>query len=311
MAARGGRTGGGPCSSCPRPGCRTGAPALRLLDQLDPVAVRIAHEAEQGTPLADAVRRLLRLDPVLPELGQRRVHVVDRDRDVAVAATEVVRAPGAVEGQLELFLLAGHREEVVRRLLLPVADDVHVTAELEDERLVEGAASFRVGDAVHGVEIARHGEIVRQAGTRRAGMEKLSAGGGGEGRRSRCLVLAHVVECRPRLGRLLVVLWAADVEPKAAEVVNPDRLARASSSALIRSGKSKAPSPGSRSTRHRSRASVRGIADVSSMSRRRAVPRSTEAIADGAQSIEHSHVTVLLTRARRRGRTGHSGRRLY
>src|SRR4051795_553895 len=61
---------------------------------------------------------------------------------------------------------------------------------------------------------------------RRAGMEKLSAGGGGEGRRSRCLVLAHVVECRPRLGRLLVVLWAADVEPKAAEVVNPDRLAR-------------------------------------------------------------------------------------
>src|SRR5262249_27785680 len=127
----------------------------------------IAHEAEERTALADLVRRLLRLDPVLRELGQRRVHVVDRKRDVAVARPEVVRASVVVERQLELFLLPGHREEVVRRLSLPVTDDVHVTAELEAERLVEGAAPIGIGDAVHGVEIARHGEIVRRAGARR------------------------------------------------------------------------------------------------------------------------------------------------
>ena len=61
-----------------------------------------------------------------------------------------------VEGELELLLLAGDAEEVVRRFLLAVPDDVHVAAELEPERLVERTASVRVGDAVHGVQIAGH-----------------------------------------------------------------------------------------------------------------------------------------------------------
>src|SRR5438876_3774489 len=60
-----------------------------------------------------------------------------------------------VQRQLELLLLAGKAEEVERRLRLPVADDRRGAAELEAERLVEGAARVRIGDANHCVEIAR------------------------------------------------------------------------------------------------------------------------------------------------------------
>jgi hypothetical protein len=61
-------------------------------------------------------------------------------RDVAVAGPEVVSPAVVVEGQLELLLLAGHSEEVVRRLPFAVSHDVHVAAKLEPELLVEDAA---------------------------------------------------------------------------------------------------------------------------------------------------------------------------
>ena len=47
-----------------------------ILDQLDAIAVRIADEAEQRSPLAHAVGRLLGLDPVPRERDERLLHVV-------------------------------------------------------------------------------------------------------------------------------------------------------------------------------------------------------------------------------------------
>src|SRR5215207_9703389 len=61
-----------------------------------------------------------------------------------------------VEGQLQLLLLIGNAEEVVRRLEFAVPDDVQLAAELEPERLVEAATPLRVRDAEHRVEVARH-----------------------------------------------------------------------------------------------------------------------------------------------------------
>src|SRR5205814_8731812 len=116
----------------------SGSSALAAPDQLDPVAVRILDEAEPRAALADLVRRPLRLDPLVLQACERLVEVVDPERDVPVCVAEVVRAPVVVEGELELLVLAGHAEEVVRRLLLAVPDDVHVATELHPERLVEG-----------------------------------------------------------------------------------------------------------------------------------------------------------------------------
>src|SRR5205814_538046 len=113
-------------------------------------------ETEQRTAFANTVRLALRLDPLRPELLERRRQVVDGERDMAVAGAELVRATVVVVGQLELLLLSGNAEEVVRRLLLTVPDDVHVATELEPERLVERPALLGIGDSVHRVQIARH-----------------------------------------------------------------------------------------------------------------------------------------------------------
>ena len=64
---------------------------LGSLDQLDPVAVRVTHEAQARSALAHAVGRLLGLDALARELLERRVEVVGADRDVAVGRPEVVR----------------------------------------------------------------------------------------------------------------------------------------------------------------------------------------------------------------------------
>src|SRR5262249_20865258 len=56
--------------------------------------------------------------------------------------------------------VSAEREEVIRRLALPVPDDVHLARELESERLIEGAAAIGVRDAEHRVEKASHGEIL-------------------------------------------------------------------------------------------------------------------------------------------------------
>src|SRR5262249_32850992 len=128
--------------------------------------------------LADTVRLPLRLDALALQLVERVGEVVDAHSDVSVAGAEVVRAAVVVQGQLELLLLAGHAEEVVRRLALAAADDVHVAAELEPQRLVERPAALGIGDAVHGVQVFGHAASLWQrswlgprsaAGARREG----------------------------------------------------------------------------------------------------------------------------------------------
>ena len=99
-----------------RPGRVPSPNPLAALDQLDPVAVRVLHEAEPRAALADRVRRALRLDALTRELRKRAVEVVDADRDVPVARAELVAAAVVVERQLEHRLLVADREEVVGRL---------------------------------------------------------------------------------------------------------------------------------------------------------------------------------------------------
>src|SRR6059058_5496386 len=129
--------------------------AAAALDQLDPVAVRVLDEAEPRAALADAVGLALGLDALLGQAPQRAVEVVDADRDVAVAGAEVIRTAVVVVGQLQDRVVAAHREEVVRRLLLSVPDDVQLAVEREAERLVEGAAPAGVGDPYHRVQEGR------------------------------------------------------------------------------------------------------------------------------------------------------------
>src|SRR5579864_469293 len=117
------------------------APSLlpAAVDQFDAVVVGIAHEGDERAALAHAIRLALGLDALLLQLRERRAKIVDRICDVAVAGADVVRPPVVVERQLELRVFARSAEEVVRRLLLAVSDDVELAAELEAERLVEGA----------------------------------------------------------------------------------------------------------------------------------------------------------------------------
>src|ERR671922_2821597 len=104
------------------------------LDQLDPVAVRITHEANPRAALADAVWRPLRLDAGRSEALERLVEVIGRDRNVAVAGADLVRlVTSEVVGQLEPRPVARQSHEDVDRL---VAD--RDSAELlEAELLVE------------------------------------------------------------------------------------------------------------------------------------------------------------------------------
>ena len=97
--------------------------------------------------------------------GERLGHVVDRERDVPVARAELVRAPVVVERELEHRFLVADPEEVVRRLELALADDVHVALEREAERLVERAALLGIRDPDHRVQELRH--AVEATGLRR------------------------------------------------------------------------------------------------------------------------------------------------
>ena len=125
---------------------------LATPDQLDAIAVWVADEAEEAAAFAHLVRRALRLDALLAEARERRVEIVDADRDVAVTGSQLVRAAVVVVRQLEHRLGVSEREEVVRRLLLSVPDDVHVAVEGEAERLVERATALGIGDAHHRVQ---------------------------------------------------------------------------------------------------------------------------------------------------------------
>src|ERR1700757_3479504 len=95
------------------------------VDQLDAVAVGILDEADQRAAFAHPVGLAFGLDALLLQLRERRLEVVDADGDVPVAGAEVVGAAVVVEGQLEHRVVVADAEEVVRRLELAVADDVH------------------------------------------------------------------------------------------------------------------------------------------------------------------------------------------
>src|SRR5213083_880552 len=79
----------------------TGLSLRAALDELDPVLVRIAHEAQARAALADRVGRTLGLDALPGQALQGRVQIVDGDRNVAVAGADLVRVDAEVVGQLE------------------------------------------------------------------------------------------------------------------------------------------------------------------------------------------------------------------
>ena len=80
--------------SVPRSGVATSAPSgctrfwrgplLGALDQLNPIVVGIANEAQERPALVDRVGGTLRLDPLTRETLERLGHVVDGERDVSV-----------------------------------------------------------------------------------------------------------------------------------------------------------------------------------------------------------------------------------
>src|SRR5687767_6811060 len=123
-------------------------PVSALLDQLDAVAVGVAHEADPVAALPHAVGRLLRLDALARQLAQRAVEVVDGERDVVVARAELVGVHAVVVGELEPVAVARESHEDVDRLVA----DRHAPPLLEAERLVELHGAVDVADLVAGVD---------------------------------------------------------------------------------------------------------------------------------------------------------------
>ena len=124
------------------------------LDQLDPVAVGVADEADSrpfGSPTG-AVRRLLRPDAVARQFVESPLQVLDRERNVVVARSEVVRVDPVVVGQLEDGVLAWQPHEDVDGLVA----DGHAPPLLEAEVLVELDGAVDVADSVARVQIGRH-----------------------------------------------------------------------------------------------------------------------------------------------------------
>ena len=63
---------------------------LTGFDDLDPILIRVADEAEPVAAVAHRVRRALRLDPLLGETSKRSVEVVHADSDMSVGGAEAV-----------------------------------------------------------------------------------------------------------------------------------------------------------------------------------------------------------------------------
>src|SRR5262249_47921133 len=61
-----------------------------LLDDLDPVAVGVAHEAKPRAALAHGIGRLLGLNPLRGQLGERAIEIVGGDRDVPITGADLV-----------------------------------------------------------------------------------------------------------------------------------------------------------------------------------------------------------------------------
>src|SRR5271155_3676728 len=81
--------------------------ALRAhLQYLDAIAVWISHEAQPRAAVAHGVRRLLRLDALLGQSLERRVEVAGGDRDVPVAAADLVGVDAEVVGELQAWHVA-------------------------------------------------------------------------------------------------------------------------------------------------------------------------------------------------------------
>src|SRR5262249_30534782 len=137
------------------------------LEELDAVVVGVANEAEQRAALTHAIGLTLRHDPLAREALESGRQVVDPERDVAVPGAELVRPPVVVQRQLELLLLAGGAEEVVRGLELALPDDRQLPPVFETERLGEPAARLEVGDPIHGVKEPGHHRIICTAAERR------------------------------------------------------------------------------------------------------------------------------------------------
>src|SRR5215211_2697294 len=145
------RTTPEPSAPAPRPRQGTLARGVRL-DELDPVAVRIAHEAQAVAALAHGVRRLLGLDALPRELGECAVEILGRDRDVVVAGAEVVAVDARVVGELEPRAVVGQAHEDVGRAI----GEIEAADLLESERVVEGDGPVDVADPVTGVDEGRH-----------------------------------------------------------------------------------------------------------------------------------------------------------
>src|SRR5947209_690215 len=136
----------------PLGGVGSGSP----FDDLDSVLVGVPDEAEPVSSVPHRVGRAFGLDALVLQLRQSAVQVIDADRDVPVGTAHLVAAAVVVQRELELFLLAGEAEEVVRRLELAVTDDRELASRLHAERLVERAALLGICDPVHRVQVATH-----------------------------------------------------------------------------------------------------------------------------------------------------------
>src|SRR3954454_252498 len=133
-----------------------------LFDQLDPVAVRVAHEAEPRAAVADRVGRPLGLDADARQALERRVQVVDRERDVPVAGPDVVGLVLVpVPGELEPRPVAGQAHEDVDRLVA----DRNPPHLLESELLVEAHRPVDLDDPVARVDQLGHARGTLPAAT--------------------------------------------------------------------------------------------------------------------------------------------------
>ena len=146
---RSGSTPAGRSSSrSPRPGSGPG------LDELDPVAVRILDEGDDGRPVLHRAGRADHLPPAPLDLGAGGDRVGHLQRHVAESAAQVVAGgvpvPGQLDGRgLRLGGVAheGEREAAVR-ILVPAQ-------QLHPEHLgVEADRAIEVAHADHGVEDA-------------------------------------------------------------------------------------------------------------------------------------------------------------
>src|SRR5918999_1902596 len=128
---------------------------LGALDQLDAVAVRVAHEADPRAlgAASGPVRRLLGLDALGCQPLERPLQVLHAERDVVVARAEVVGVDAVVVGQLEHRVLARQLHEHVGRLVA----DRHAPRLREAELLVERDGAVDVADSIAGVEVGGHG----------------------------------------------------------------------------------------------------------------------------------------------------------